>query len=200
MTPRTLIRLTIVLVTTLAAAPACAQLYRWVDERGVTNYSDQPPADPKAAKKLAPVGDRISIYTPDKAFMQAVEAFRQKSTQASAERIASLERELEAERWARQRAAAAAAQAAYDSCLSQGINCNGTYSSSYPYDPGFGFVTARHPLRRINQIQLPPGTTAGNVVGANGFIPGNSAFAPARSVLPSRALLEAPTRRSFATR
>ena len=42
MKPRTLIRLTIVLVAILAAAPACAQLYKWVDERGVTNYFNQP--------------------------------------------------------------------------------------------------------------------------------------------------------------
>jgi len=200
MKPRTLIRLTIVLVAILAAAPACAQLYKWVDERGVTNYSNQLPTDPKAAKKLAPVEDRISVYTPDKALTQAVEAFRQKSGQASAERIASLERELEAERRARQHAIAAAAQAAYDPCLSQGINCNGIYSSSYPYDPGFVFVPTRHRLRRINQIQLPLGATAGNVVGMNGFIPGNSATAPTRTVLPSRVLHEAPTGRRFATR
>jgi len=189
-----------VLLAILAAAPACAQLYKWVDERGVTNYSNQPPADPKTAKKLARVEDSISVYTPDQALTQAVEAFRQKSAHASAERIASLERELEAERRARQLAAAAAAQATYDPCLGRGVNCDGIYSSFYPYDPGFVFVPTRHRSRRINQTQLPPGTIAGNAVGMNGFIPGNSATAPNRTVSRSRTLFEAPMSRSFATR
>lgn len=200
MPPRTFTRLTVVLVAILATAPAGAQLYKWVDERGVTNYSNQPPADPKAAKKLQPVEDRVSVYTPDEALTQAVAAFRQKRDRTSAERIASLERELEAERRARQYATAAAAPAASDPCLSQGIGCNGIYSRYYPYGPSLVFVATRHRPRRIAQPQLIPGTTAGNVVGVNGFIPGNSAFAPTRTVLPSRALLEAPTSRSFATR
>lgn len=199
MPPRTFTRLTVVLVAILATAPACAQLYKWVDERGVTNYSNQPPADPKAAKKLQPVEDRVSVYTPDEALTQAVAAFRQKSDRTSAERIASLERELEAERRARQYATVTAAAVA-DPCLSQGIGCNGIYSGYYPYGPYFVFVPTRHRPRSIAQPQLIPGTTAGNVVGVNGFIPGNSAFAPTRTVLRSRALLEAPTSRSFATR
>lgn len=201
MQPRTLTRLTVVLVAILATAPACAQLYKWVDERGVTNYSNQLPADPKAAKKLLPVEDRISVYTADKALTQAVEAFRQKSDQTSAERIASLERQLEAERLARQYAAAAAAQAAYDPCRgSGGINCNGLYSGYYPYGSGLVFIPVRHRPRSIVQTQLIPGTIAGNVVGMHGFIPGNSAAAPTRTVRPSRALFEAPISGGFARR
>ena len=198
MPPRTLSRLTVLLVSILAAAPACAQLYKWVDERGVTNYSNQLPADRKAAKKLLPVEDRISVYTADKPPTQAVKAIRQKSDPASAERIASLERQLEAERLARQQLAAA--QASYDLCLSQGINCNGIYSGYYPYGSPFVFVPARHRPRSIIQAQLTPGTTAGNVVGMNGFIPGNSAAAPTRTVLPTRVLLEAPLGGGFARR
>lgn len=198
MPPRTLTRLTVVLVAILATAPACAQLYKWVDERGVTNYSNQLPADPKAAKKLLPVEDRISVFTADKLLPQAVEVFRQKSDQALAERIASLERQLEAERLARQ--LAAAAQASYDPCLSQGINCNGIYSGYYPYGSTFVFVPARHRPRSIVQARLTPGTTAGNVVGMNGFIPGNSAAAPTRTVRLSRVLREAPMSGGFARR
>ncbi|MGH8701096.1 MAG: DUF4124 domain-containing protein, partial [Burkholderiales bacterium] len=90
----------IVLVAAFAAAPATAQIYKWVDERGVTNYSSEPPADPKAASSMRVVEAQISVYTPDKALTQAVEAFRQGSNRGLAERISSLERELEAERWA----------------------------------------------------------------------------------------------------
>ncbi len=200
MPPRTFIPLAIVLVAILAGAPAFAQVYKWVDERGVTNYSNQPPADPKAAKELALVEDRISVYTPDKALMQAVDALHRRSNQALAERIDSLERQLEAERRARQYAAAEA-QAAYDPCLGrQGNNCNGIYGGYYPYDPAVVFVPFRHRPRRIVQPQLTPGTIAGNVVGMNGFIPGNSAAASARTVPPSRSFLEAPMSRGFAPR
>ena len=48
------------------------QLYKWVDERGVTNYSNQPPADPKAAKTVRPVEDRLSVYSPDQGMVQAI--------------------------------------------------------------------------------------------------------------------------------
>jgi len=42
---------------------AHAQTYRWVDERGVVNYSNTPPSS--AAEKMQPVADRISISDPD---------------------------------------------------------------------------------------------------------------------------------------
>jgi hypothetical protein len=36
----------------LCAAPAQAVLYKWVDEKGVTQYTETPPPEGKAAKKL----------------------------------------------------------------------------------------------------------------------------------------------------
>ncbi|MFL6574480.1 MAG: DUF4124 domain-containing protein, partial [Burkholderiales bacterium] len=36
---------------------------KWVDERGVVNYSNTPPSS--AAEKMQPVADRISISDPD---------------------------------------------------------------------------------------------------------------------------------------
>jgi hypothetical protein len=150
---RTLIRLPIVLAAILAAAPAHAELYKWVDARGVTNYSNQPPADPAAAKKLTAVEDRISVYTPDKALLDAVEASRQqRNNRAVAAKIASLEQQLEDERRARQYAAADA-QPAHDPLY-----------SSHHYVPVPVFVPARsRPLRNVAQVQLPPGTIAGNI-------------------------------------
>ena len=179
MPQRTLVRLTVLLAAVFAAAPAGAQLYKWVDERGVTNYSNRPPADPKSAKNALPVEDRISVYTPDPALTQAVGDLRKGYDRVTAERIASLERELEAERRARQYAAAVASQPVY-------------YGGYEPYEPEVVFVPSRHRTRKLNQIQLPPGTTAGNVVGMNGFIPGNSAAAAARPGLPHRSPREAP--------
>lgn len=79
---QTLIKPALALAAILAVMPAYSQIYKWVDERGVTNYSGQPPVDPKAAEKVAVVEDKVSVYTPDPALLRAVEAFRECGYQA----------------------------------------------------------------------------------------------------------------------
>ncbi len=191
------IRLLIALVAILASAPASAQVYKWVDERGVTNYSSQPPAD--ATKKVAIVEDKISVYTPDKALMQAIEASRQGGNHALSERVASLERQLEDERRARQYASAAPVPAAYDPCQDgRTVDCNGVYGGYYVYGPAYAIAAYRHLKPYIDHTRLKPGTTAGNVVGTRGYIPGNSASAA--SMLPPRTFHTASTGRGFAPR
>ena len=191
------IRLLIALVAILATAPASAQVYKWKDERGVTNYSNQPPTD--AAKKVAIVEDRISVYTPDKALTQAIEAARQGSNQALSERVASLERQLEDERRARQYVSPAAAPATYDPCQGgRAIDCNGVYGGYYLYSPAYAIAPYRHLRGNFVQTRLKPGTIAGNVVGMNGYIPGNSASAG--TVFPSRTFHAASTSRGFTPR
>lgn len=190
MQSRGLITLSVALLAIFATTSVSAQLYKWVDERGVTNYSNQPPADPKAAKKLVPIEDRVSVYTPDKTLTRAIEVFRRQSDRALADKVSSLESQLEAERQARQYVAATA-QTAYDPCpASGGIDCNGFYSGYNPYP--FAFVPIRHRFRTIVGPQIPPGTIAGNVVGMNGFIPGNSAAAFVQTASASRILRAAP--------
>ena len=191
------IRLLIALVAILATAPASAQVYKWKDERGVTNYSNQPPAD--ATKKVAIVEDRISVYTPDKALTQAIAAARQGSNHALSERVASLERQLEDERRARQYVSPAAAPAAYDPCQGgRAIDCNGVYGGYYLYSPAYAIAPYRHLRGNFVQTRLKPGTIAGNVVGMNGYIPGNSASAG--TVFPSRTFHAASTNRGFTPR
>lgn len=165
----------------LASAPSsAAQLYKWVDERGVTNYSNQPPADPSTVKKMAPVEGNLSVYSPEPALTQAVAAFRQGSDRRLAERVDYLERQLEAERLARQYAAAAVAAPAP---CPPGIDCYGT-SGGYYTGVGGGFfpVAPRH--KRLARAHLPLGATAGNTVGMSGFNPGQSAMAA--SLAPPR--------------
>ena len=50
-------------LTLLLAAAAHAETYKWVDERGVINYSNTPP--PTALKAAQTVADRISTYETD---------------------------------------------------------------------------------------------------------------------------------------
>jgi hypothetical protein len=49
---------------------AHAETYKWVDEKGVVNYSNTPPTS--AAKTIRPVADRISIYAPDPSLQRAI--------------------------------------------------------------------------------------------------------------------------------
>jgi len=56
------------LVVVLAAAwalPAGAETYKWLDERGVVNYSNSPPPIATAGKKLERIDDRLSTYQSD---------------------------------------------------------------------------------------------------------------------------------------
>jgi hypothetical protein len=63
----------LVVVLLLVVRPLCAETYKWVDEKGVTNYSGSPPANAELAKKAQVVEERLSIYTPDPALTQAIQ-------------------------------------------------------------------------------------------------------------------------------
>ena len=70
--------LRILLASLVAAAPlAQAETYKWVDERGVVNYSNAPPPD--AAKGPVPaqtVPDRVSTYQTDPVTNQSIDVYR----------------------------------------------------------------------------------------------------------------------------
>ena len=50
-------------LTLLLASAAHAETYKWVDDKGVVNYSNTPPA--KGAKAAQTVADRVSTYETD---------------------------------------------------------------------------------------------------------------------------------------
>ena len=59
------------LALALILIPAAhAETYKWVDEKGVVNYSNTPPSS--AAKKIQPVADRISTYDVDPTLQRAI--------------------------------------------------------------------------------------------------------------------------------
>ena len=133
----------------LAAASATADLYKWVDERGVTNYSNTPPD--ATARKVAPVGNKLSIYTPDDGLVAATKALRERAIKAMSEpapepqgpyvgRIPPTQPLL----------------SVYDQCIASGgmIGCDNLYNNYYPaYFPG----VAIFPGRRIPPTRfLPP--------------------------------------------
>ena len=140
------------LVAALLAFPAgtaaAAQLYKWVDERGVVNYSNQPPADPKSARNVMEVEDRVSVYTPDPALVREIAAFRQRINQAAYEIPQP-----------RQPAVAMLGTPSPSPTM-----VYGAYADDYPYWYGGGLVGGGfrpyrpHPSHPISQVRLPPGT------------------------------------------
>lgn len=89
------------IVVLLAPASAWAQVYKWVDDKGVVNYSSQPPADRKSAL-VDPNSVSVSTYAPDEKLTRTAQTTMPSvNERALAERIASLERKLDAERYSR---------------------------------------------------------------------------------------------------
>ena len=160
---RDLVALALAAAAVLAAAPASAQLYKWVDEKGATHYSDRKPDDEKTAKKVKSVdGATVSVYTPDKTLLKAVERAREKAGREPAP---------EPERIARPYAAPVSPQPPYDydPCAAGSPDCG-----YYAYAPAY----ATHRRGRIlNPAVLPAGATAGTV-NSPGIIPGNSGTTP----------------------
>ncbi len=154
-----------VILLTAAAGPAHAQIYKWVDEAGKTHYADTAPT---RAKKVDTVADRISVYTPDPALL-ARAAATAGSDPVLSDRVDRLERQLHAERLARQQYELAAfSQAAYERCLSdRRVDCD---YGDMPYAGPIAVVPVRH--RRPILVRTSfTGLDAGNVVGP-GIMPG----------------------------
>src|SRR5688572_17488694 len=106
----------------LASAPTAAgEMYKWVDERGVVNYSNEPPPKTKGATAPTIVEDRVSVYTPEKAVTEAI----QREKDGRGRPAASVQREPEPARNARA-APPPPPQPVYDPCANPNDrNCQG---------------------------------------------------------------------------
>lgn len=67
-------RCIVLAVFAAAAFPAAGETYKWVDEHGVVNYSNNPPPVATAGRKLARIDDRVSTYQSDPILLRAVAA------------------------------------------------------------------------------------------------------------------------------
>jgi hypothetical protein len=158
------------LVAILLAATggtAYSQIYKWVDEAGKTHYSDQAPA---GGEKPDTVADRISVYSPDPSLLARATAPAAPDP-ALSDRVDRLERQLHAERLARQQGELAAlSQAAYERCLSERrVDCD-SYGGTMPYAGPIAVVPVRHRRPMLVRTSFT-GRGAGNVVGP-GVMPG----------------------------
>lgn len=137
-----------ILICLLAAAAALVgaqaradNIYKWVDRNGRVHYSD---AVPGKDSRVIAIQDRLSIYSPEPAVAQALQlAPRSSQTAALADRVATLERQLQAERAAR-RPGAPDAGAAYERCLAdRRTDCDQLLSGAA--GPGVNAPTAFRP-------------------------------------------------------
>ena len=126
-----------------AVLPVHAQeTYKWVDEKGVVNYSTTPPAG--KASKAKVVEDRISVVPTDPDLERQGEALRKRE-----ERRAKQE-EAESQRRRQQ----AAAQPAY---TPPPPAPDYPYSDEWWYGGGYGYYPPVHrPVRPTHPIARPP--------------------------------------------
>ena len=131
-----------------------AEIYKWVDEKGVTNYSSAPPATAKA-RSIDLQSATVSVYEapPPQQAARALDT-------AMRARIERLENELLAERRARPTSTQAESdrrQLAYEQCLrDRRVDCDqvrdGPYAT-YPYSLHYAVAA---PLLVIARPFLPP--------------------------------------------
>ena len=170
MKPHRLVPVALAFAAAFAAAPVSAQLYKWVDEKGATHYSDRMPDDQKTASKVKSVDNApLSVYSPDQTLLRAVETARDRANQPAP---------VEPERTARPYVAPTIPPPPVQSDPCATGDC-GYY---YPYAPAYA---PRQHGQRLQQAVLPPGAIAGNV-NSPGIIPGNSAQSPGAIQQPVR--------------
>ena len=154
--------------TLLALAPvAHAEIYKWVDDKGVVNYTSTPPQNRKAVKLDEEQGRVSTIEAYDYSKSGAP-----RREQALQERVARLEEEVARGRQVAALDAAAAAEAYRvwrEQCIAQRrVDCDGGPVASF-VDPGLVFPGAvARPPRRVAGAYIPTDKIAigvGGVVG-----------------------------------
>ncbi|MCC7485832.1 MAG: DUF4124 domain-containing protein [Burkholderiales bacterium] len=159
MDPFRSIALPALVVCVLAATPAAAQLFKWVDDNGITHYSDRKPDDPKEARGVKEVSAAVSVFEQDPAVLRAVEAARAWASRPP-------QPAMDPEPAPRPSVAPALTQQPPEPCFQE--NCGGFY---YPYGTAGGHFRRR--AVPLAQARLQPGAIAGTV-NSPGIIPGNT--------------------------
>ena len=122
---------------TVLTTTAQAQIYKWVDDKGVTNYSGTPPKGASSGMAPAIIEDRVSVISPQPALAPLGSA-------PAYDRLAALERELQAQRDALRYAISQAQQRSpYDQCLAAGLraDCDAMLQAAYNnYGYGYGYA------------------------------------------------------------
>jgi Domain of unknown function (DUF4124) len=155
--------ITIVALACWAQSAQAAEVFRWIDERGVVNYSNEPPPKGATVKDVRVVEDRLSVYTPEKK--------PEGPPPAAAKPRPGPASDLPLER--RAAPPPPPPPVAYDPCVGNESNCYAVVP--YPVAP---VIPGRQRPPLFVQPELPPGTIAGQSTASGGVIPGQSGTTP----------------------
>jgi len=178
------VRLSTLIIVLLAPASPWAQVYKWVDDRGVVNYSSQRPADRKSTL-LDPNSVSVSTYAPDEKLTRTGQTMPSVKEKALEERIAGLERKLDAERHSRQISADAQARTMerrFEQCWRERrVDCD--YAELDPYYSPYGpAVVVFRPHVRPRPILANRPVLAPKPARPS-FVPGRVSTRPATSAM-----------------
>jgi hypothetical protein len=135
------------LVLAMAATPALAETYKWVDAKGVVTYSDTPPP---ASATAQVVGDRISVLPPDPSLGPAVAAMEARAAQRAQNEEAD---------YARRQQYLLQAQANEAAAGCYGNDCGSGYDAPYYYPyaaAGRGYRGGRRHARYVSHYEDLP--------------------------------------------
>ena len=118
------------------ALPLQAQTYKWVDEKGVTNYSTSPP--PQKAKAKVIDDDQVSIVPTDPDLARQGEALRKREQRRADQAQAEAQRRRQQQQPSAQPAYTSATDEYYDDWWGGGYG--------WGYTPGNRPVRPTHPI------------------------------------------------------
>jgi Domain of unknown function (DUF4124) len=145
------------LVASALTFPAAAQLYKWTDETGTTNYGNKPPANARNVQKLDESKSRVSTVPGLKP--EEIQAEQNRALQQKAD---SLERDAAAQR---RETAGAQSSVASDAqwrerCLAdRRVDCDDPSRGTFDYglDPtGYPYYPTRPPRPPVAPPINPP--------------------------------------------
>ena len=147
----------IVLSILLALPVSAAQVYTWVDDAGVTHFSETPPPNPATDMQRVNIQPpTASPDIPDDDFYSVInQAARMERTRLSNEKLAAEKKQADAEASRARAEAAAVQQGSYN----YNTNNDTRYYPVYPYYPRYGHYPARpgHGHQPVHPAH--PGTT-----------------------------------------
>lgn len=143
-----------------AALQASPQTYKWVDAKGVVNYSNTRP--PESAARIQPVEQRLSVIGADPSFVHAAAALREREARRA---------QYEEREWLqRQSAMLTQQQSSASVYCAFGPDCGLSY---YPeiYYPYYAYPAYAYRVGGGRPIKRPPPHPAPHVRAGGGFNP-----------------------------
>ena len=131
---------TVIYLSLLLSLPAslssAAQVYTWIDNAGITHFSETPPPDPATDTQLVDIQPPPApANTPDEDFYSVInQADRMERSRLANEKLVAEKKQADAEASKARAEAAALQQGAYNRSTSDDTR----YYPAYPYYPRYG--------------------------------------------------------------